>query len=324
MFIDYTKIKCFAGKGGPGAATFRREKFIPKGGPDGGDGGHGGNIIVQVKPDLHTLHDIRYNKIYRAKNGARGGSSRKTGKNGADVFIYIPRGTLIKNSENGEIIADLIEKNDNIKLCKGGLGGRGNVHFKSSVSQSPRYAQQGLPGAAGEYEFELKVLADVGLVGLPNAGKSTLLSRISSATPKIADYPFTTLQPHLGIVKSGDFRSFVVADIPGLIKGASKGKGLGHRFLRHIERTKILVYLIDVNEKNPVGTFETLRNELVNYNPGLSEKSFLILRTKWDLVNNIEPDNWFDFGDPVIDISAHSGYGLNKLYKSLNNILYAK
>ena len=232
---------------------------------------------------------------------------------------------MIKNSENGEIIADLVDKNDRIALCKGGLGGRGNVHFKSSVVQSPRYSQQGIAGASGEFEFELKVLADVGLVGLPNAGKSTLLSRISSATPKIADYPFTTLEPHLGIVKSGEFRSFVMADIPGLIKGASQGKGLGHRFLKHIERTKVLVFLIDVNDNNPAGTFETLRNELVNYNPGLSEKSFLILRTKWDLINeNNKLDNWLDFSDPIIDISSKSGHGLNELYKSLNKILYTK
>jgi GTP-binding protein len=229
MFIDYTKVELYAGKGGSGCISFHREKFVPKGGPDGGNGGNGGNIIAVTNPNLHTLQDIRYSKIYRAKNGTPGSSSKKTGKNGKDIRIEVPIGTVIRNIDRSEIVADLVESDQEFIICKGGIGGRGNVNFKSSTQQTPRYAQPGVGGESGHFEFELKILADVGLVGFPNAGKSTLLSVVSKAKPKIANYPFTTLEPHLGIVKSGEYQSFLMADIPGLIEGASKGKGLGHK-----------------------------------------------------------------------------------------------
>ena len=239
MFVDYTQVELTAGNGGQGCVSFRREKYIPKGGPDGGNGGRGGNIIAKSDTNLHTLQDIRYSRIYKAKNGTAGSSSMKTGKDGEDIFIHVPLGTIIKDLDTGLITAELINKEEEFVICKGGAGGRGNINFKSSTHQTPRYAQPGLEGESGKFEFELKVLADVGLVGFPNAGKSTLLSVLSKARPKIADYPFTTLEPHLGIVKTGDYKSFIMADIPGLIEGASEGKGLGHQFLRHIERNKI-------------------------------------------------------------------------------------
>ncbi|MDD9930259.1 MAG: GTPase ObgE, partial [Candidatus Marinimicrobia bacterium] len=257
MFVDYTKVELHAGKGGPGCVSFRREKYIPKGGPDGGNGGRGGNIIVQGDSNLHTLQDVRYSRIYTAKNGTPGLSSMKTGKDGEDIIIRVPLGTLIRNVTSGMVAADMVEDGDEVVICKGGIGGKGNVNFKSSTHQTPRYAQPGTEGETGEFEFELKVLADVGLVGLPNAGKSTLLSVLSKARPKIADYPFTTLEPHLGIVKTGEYQSFLMADIPGLIEGASKGKGLGHQFLRHIERNRLLLYLIDGNEEEPLNIFNT-------------------------------------------------------------------
>ena len=248
MFIDYAKIELQAGNGGKGAVAFRREKYIDKGGPNGGDGGRGGNIIFETNPNLHTLQDIRYKRMYKAKNGQSGGSNNRTGKSGDDLIIQVPCGTIIKNLDNKTIIKDLIKENESHIVCKGGFGGKGNVHFKSSTQQTPRFSQQGTKGEFLSVELELKVLADVGLVGLPNAGKSTLLSVMTTAKPKIADYPFTTLQPHLGIVKYGEYQSFVMADIPGLIEGASEGKGLGHQFLKHIERNKILLFMIDIEE----------------------------------------------------------------------------
>ncbi len=226
MFIDYTKVTCHAGNGGAGRISFRREKFVPKGGPDGGNGGRGGNIVFIVDANLYTLQDVRYNRIYKAQHGEPGGKSESTGKDGADLLIRVPPGTIIKDSDNNNVLADLVSGGDKYIACKGGIGGRGNAKFKTSTNQAPRIAQPGKPGENGSFNLELKVLADVGLVGLPNAGKSTLLSRITAATPKIADYPFTTLQPYLGIVKVGDFKSFVMADIPGIIEGASEGKGL--------------------------------------------------------------------------------------------------
>ena len=246
MFIDYAKVELKAGNGGAGAVSFRREKYIPKGGPDGGDGGRGGHIIFQADSNLHTLQDVRYMKQYNAENGAKGTGACKTGRNGTDVIVSVPIGTIIKKIEKADIVADLVEENQRVIVCRGGYGGRGNTHFKTSTLQTPLKAQSGKPGESGLFEIELKVLADVGLVGLPNAGKSTLLARLSAARPKIADYPFTTLEPHLGIVKYNEYQSFVMADIPGLIDGASSGKGLGHQFLKHVERNKILVYLIRI------------------------------------------------------------------------------
>ena len=320
MFIDYTSVELIAGHGGKGAVHFRREKFIPKGGPDGGDGGRGGHIIFTADTNLHTLHDVRYRKRYQAEKGGPGGGSRKTGKNGADINVLVPVGTIIREKGAKDILADLSHDKDQVTVCKGGIGGKGNIRFKSSTNRAPRKAQPGEPGESGIYEIELKVLADVGLVGKPNAGKSTLLSSISSARPKIADYPFTTLEPNLGIVKYGDYNSFVMADIPGLIEGASSGKGLGHKFLRHIERNKVLLYLIDSQDETPLKTFEALQKELLQFNPDLGIKPVYICRTKSDL--NVElSKQWNDFEGDVIVISSVSRDGLDELISKLSSAL---
>jgi len=322
MFIDYTKVTCHAGNGGAGRISFRREKFVPKGGPDGGNGGRGGNIVFIVDANLYTLQDVRYNRIYKAQHGEPGGKSESTGKDGADLLIRVPPGTIIKDSDNNNVLADLVGGGDKYIACKGGIGGRGNAKFKTSTNQAPRIAQPGKPGENGNFNLELKVLADVGLVGLPNAGKSTLLSRITAATPKIADYPFTTLQPYLGIVKVGDFKSFVMADIPGIIEGASEGKGLGHQFLKHIERNRLLLFLIDSQNEDPLNTLNLLKAELFSYNSSLREKQYIVVRSKFDLIANLDAIiNWpVEMGD-VIDISAVTGYGLEKLIKSIDKKL---
>ena len=321
MFVDYTKVELHAGKGGPGCVSFRREKYIPKGGPDGGNGGRGGNIIVQGDSNLHTLQDIRYSRIYTAKNGTPGLSSMKTGKDGEDIIIRVPLGTLIRNVTSGMVAADMVEDGDEVVICKGGIGGKGNVNFKSSTHQTPRYAQPGTEGETGEFEFELKVLADVGLVGLPNAGKSTLLSVLSKARPKIADYPFTTLEPHLGIVKTGEYQSFLMADIPGLIEGASKGKGLGHQFLRHIERNRLLLYLIDGNEEEPSNVFNTLKNELKTYNEALLLKPKVLVRTKGDTLNDVDETKWESIPEYLMEISSVTQTGLTELVREISNRL---
>ena len=321
MFIDYTKVELYAGKGGSGCISFHREKFVPKGGPDGGNGGNGGNIIAVTNPNLHTLQDIRYSKIYRAKNGTPGSSSKKTGKNGKDIRIEVPIGTVIRNIDRSEIVADLVESDQEFIICKGGIGGRGNVNFKSSTQQTPRYAQPGVGGESGHFEFELKILADVGLVGFPNAGKSTLLSVVSKAKPKIANYPFTTLEPHLGIVKSGEYQSFLMADIPGLIEGASKGKGLGHKFLRHIERNRLLLCLIDGTEKNPSAVFESLKKELESYNASLLMKPLILVRTKGDIIMDVDHEKWKNIPEYLMEISAVAGKGIQKLIRKISNKL---
>ncbi|MFL2510661.1 MAG: GTPase ObgE [Candidatus Neomarinimicrobiota bacterium] len=323
MFIDYAKIELQAGNGGNGAVAFHREKYIDKGGPSGGDGGRGGNIIFQTNPNLHTLQDIRYKRMYKAKNGQSGGSNKRTGKSGEDLIIQVPCGTIIKNIESKSIIKDLIKKDESHIICQGGIGGKGNFHFKSSTQQTPRFAQEGIKGQKLSIELELKVLADVGLVGLPNAGKSTLLSVMTTAKPKIADYPFTTLQPHLGIVKYGEYQSFVMADIPGLIEGASQGKGLGHQFLKHIERNKILLFLIDVEEKNPNEVYNQLLDELVNFNKDLLEKDRIVVRTKIDTVSEDVDERWSSFSEEFIDISSVSNTGLNSLKDKLVSFLSA-
>ena len=321
MFVDYTQVELTAGNGGQGCVSFRREKYIPKGGPDGGNGGRGGNIIAKSDTNLHTLQDIRYSRIYKAKNGTAGSSSMKTGKDGEDIFIHVPLGTIIKDLDTGLITAELINREEEFIICKGGAGGRGNINFKSSTHQTPRYAQPGLEGESGKFEFELKVLADVGLVGFPNAGKSTLLSVLSKARPKIADYPFTTLEPHLGIVKTGDYKSFIMADIPGLIEGASEGKGLGHQFLRHIERNKILLFLIDGNDLDPKLTFNSLKGELSNYNPSLLLKPIILIRTKADTLNDINESLWQSIPEFIMEISAVTQIGLNNLVKVIDSHL---
>ena len=323
MFIDYAKIELQAGNGGNGAVAFHREKYIDKGGPSGGDGGRGGNIVFQTNTNLHTLQDIRYKRMYKAKNGQSGGSNKRTGKSGEDLIIQVPCGTIIKSIESKSIIKDLVKEDESHIICQGGIGGKGNFHFKSSTQQTPRFAQEGVKGQKLSIELELKVLADVGLVGLPNAGKSTLLSVMTTAKPKIADYPFTTLQPHLGIVKYGEYQSFVMADIPGLIEGASKGKGLGHQFLKHIERNKILLFLIDVEEKNPNEVYNQLLDELVNFNKDLIDKDRIVVRTKIDTISEDVDERWSSFSEEFIDISSVSNTGLNSLKDKLVSFLSA-
>ena len=313
MFIDFTVIELQSGNGGAGCISFRREKYIPKGGPDGGNGGRGGNICVLADKNIHTLQDVRYNRIYKAKNGQQGSSNSKTGKDGDDIIIKVPIGTIIKDNKTKEIVADFIEDGQKEIICIGGIGGKGNINYKTSTRQTPRYAQSGTEGQKGIYELELKILADVGLVGLPNAGKSTLLSVVSKAQPKIADYPFTTLDPHLGIVKYEEFKSFIMADIPGLIKGASKGKGLGHKFLKHIERNKLLLFLIDSSDPNPSQTFATLKNELLTFNKSLSLKPIILVRTKSDVYSELDDSQWKKIPEYLGDISSVANIGLKEL-----------
>ena len=322
MFIDYAKIELQAGNGGNGIVSFHREKYIDKGGPSGGDGGKGGDIVFVTNSNLHTLQDIRYRRLYKAKNGQSGGSNKKTGKSGEDLIIEIPCGTVIKDQASNKIIVDMVEDNHSHIVCEGGIGGKGNHHFKSSTQQTPRFSQEGTQGEHLKVELELKVLADVGLVGLPNAGKSTLLSVMTTAKPKIADYPFTTLQPHLGIVKYGEYQSFVMADIPGLIEGASEGKGLGHQFLKHIERNKILLFLIDILEENPQEIFDKLKKELETFNDTLMDKPTLVVRTKLDTIKDPKTlDQWNTFSEEYIDISSVSESGLDNLKDRLVSFL---
>lgn len=319
MFIDYAEITCASGKGGAGAVTFRREKFVPKGGPHGGDGGKGGSVIFVADQNLHTLQDIRYKKSYQADNGAPGSSNQKTGRDGEDVRIRVPLGTLIRDRNTSKVEADLVIEGEEFVACPGGKGGKGNARFKTATRQTPRHAQKGIPGEKRNFTIELKVLADVGLVGLPNAGKSTLLAAVSSARPKIADYPFTTLQPHLGIVKYGEYQSFVMADIPGLIEGASEGKGLGHQFLKHIERTKLLLFLIDTMESDPADTYELLQQELLSHNPDLAKRKHIIVRTKID--TKADHTDWTKMENEYLEISSVSGAGIPELIKRIGKLL---
>jgi len=319
MFIDYAEITCASGKGGAGAVTFRREKFVPKGGPHGGDGGKGGSVIFVADQNLHTLQDIRYKKSYQADNGAPGSSNQKTGRDGEDVRIRVPLGTLIRDRNTSKVEADLVIEGEEFVACPGGKGGKGNARFKTATRQTPRHAQKGIPGEKRNFTIELKVLADVGLVGLPNAGKSTLLAAVSSARPKIANYPFTTLQPHLGIVKYGEYQSFVMADIPGLIEGASEGKGLGHQFLKHIERTKLLLFLIDTMESDPADTYELLQQELLSHNPDLAKRKHIIVRTKID--TKADHTDWTKMENEYLEISSVSGAGIPELIKRIGKLL---
>ena len=320
MFIDHAQIEFKAGNGGAGAVSFHREKFHPKGGPDGGNGGRGGHIILKANSNLHTLQDIRYRRRYKAENGHSGRGSNKTGKNGKDVIILVPAGSIIRRKGSDQVIVDLTVEGQKHIICNGGQGGKGNARFKTATKQAPRKAQPGIEGETGIFEIELKILADVGLVGLPNAGKSTLLASISSARPKIADYPFTTLKPNLGIVKYDEYDSFVMADIPGLIKGASLGKGLGHQFLRHIERNRVHLFLIDCLEDKPLDVYKTLKNELQNFNEDLINKPYLICRTKSDLRQDMSTQ-WNDFEDKIFDISSFTKEGINELILSLVEVL---
>lgn len=285
-FVDYVKIYCRSGKGGRGSAHFRREKYIPKGGPDGGDGGNGGSIYIRANRNYWTLLHLRYNRHIYAPSGESGSGALKTGISGSDVIIEVPLGTSVYDATTGEFILDVTRHEEQKLLLKGGRGGKGNTFFKSATNQSPRFAQPGEPAQEREIILQLKTLADVGLVGLPNAGKSTLLSAITAAKPKIADYPFTTLVPNLGIVSYRDNRSFVMADIPGIIEGASEGKGLGLRFLRHIERNSILLFMIPIDTEHIYKEYEVLLAELFKYNPGLGTKRRLLAITKCDLADD--------------------------------------
>lgn len=290
-FIDYVTISISSGKGGPGCVSFRREKFVPRGGPDGGDGGRGGHVIFEADERLNTLLDLRYQRVYNAENGRPGMGKKMHGRDGHDKIIRVPVGTIIKDRNTKEQMADMDEAGKQIIFAKGGKGGQGNAHFATSVNQAPRYAQPGLPGEEFELELELKLLADVGLVGLPNAGKSTLIAAISNARPKIADYPFTTIIPNLGVVKFEDMRSFVVADIPGLIEGAHQGSGLGFQFLRHVERTRILLHLVDISgmtQGDPVEHYETINRELALHSDELAQKPMAVAATKTDAASDKE------------------------------------
>ncbi|MDZ7345139.1 MAG: GTPase ObgE, partial [candidate division KSB1 bacterium] len=280
MFIDYAKIYVEAGRGGSGCVSFRHEKYVPKGGPDGGDGGKGGDVILQVNPNLRTLLDFHMHTHFRAKRGEHGKGANKTGRNGEEVIINLPPGTVVKDAETGEVLADLVHAEDRVIIARGGRGGRGNASYVSPTNQAPRDWEPGEIGESRWLILELKLLADVGLVGLPNAGKSTLLASISAARPKIADYPFTTLTPHLGVVRYKEEHSFVVADIPGLIEGAHAGRGLGIEFLRHIERTSVLVVLIEATSPDWAADYRTLVTEMESYNPLLTQKPRIVVLTK--------------------------------------------
>ncbi|MFA7448569.1 MAG: GTPase ObgE [Weeksellaceae bacterium] len=284
-FVDYIKIYCKSGNGGAGSASLHREKFITKGGPDGGDGGRGGHIIMRGSVNQWTLLPLRYTRHLKAENGKRGGKSRSTGRDGEDVVIEVPIGTIAKDEE-GNFLAEITEEGQEVVLLEGGKGGLGNWHFRTPTNQTPRYAQPGIPGIELPIILELKILADVGLVGFPNAGKSTLLSVVSAAKPKIADYAFTTLTPNLGIVDYRNHQSFVMADIPGIIEGAAEGKGLGHRFLRHIERNSVLLFLIPADSEDHAKEYEILLNELREYNPELLDKGRILAISKNDMLDD--------------------------------------
>jgi len=328
-FVDYVKVGLTSGKGGKGSVHLHREKFITKGGPDGGDGGRGGHIIVRGNENLWTLVNFKYKKHFKAGHGEHGSKSRSTGADGEDVYLDVPLGTIIKDFETKDVLFEITEHGEEKILLKGGMGGRGNWHFRTSTNQTPRYAQPGVDGLEGEFLLELKVLADVGLVGFPNAGKSTLLSVITSAKPKIADYEFTTLKPNLGIVEYRDFKSFVMADIPGIIEGAAEGKGLGHYFLRHIERNSNLLFLIPADSKDISKEYEILLDELRRYNPELLDKDRLICISKSDMLDNELMDEMREElnkdlnGTPFMFISSVAQMGIvelkDKLWEMLNS-----
>ena len=333
MFADNAKIFIKSSKGGDGHVSFRRELYVPSGGPDGGDGGRGGDIIFQVDKGKNTLSDFRHVRKYVAKDGEPGGRRRCHGADGADLIIKVPEGTVIKDFESGKVIADMSGENSREVILKGGKGGLGNMHFATSTMQVPKYAQPGQPGGELWVQLELKVIADVGLVGFPNVGKSTLLSRVSNARPQIANYHFTTINPHLGVVDLGDGAGFVMADIPGLIEGASQGVGLGHAFLRHIERTKVLVHVVDaasVEGRDPVEDIRTITEELLAYNPGLLERPQVIAANKMDAAGTPEEADEIlnrlrkEFepqGIQVFSISAASGQGVKELLWHIHKLL---
>lgn len=323
MFVDEARIWVKSGNGGNGVVSFRREKFVPRGGPDGGDGGDGGNVVFVVDNNENTLIRFRYRQHFKAGHGAHGEGSQKHGANGEDRIVPVPPGTVVRDAETEEVIADLSDPDDRVIVAHGGRGGRGNARFATATNQTPRRADPGGSCEERTLYLELKLLADVGLVGFPNAGKSTLLSRVSAAHPKIADYPFTTLQPNLGIVKHGDLKSFVMADIPGIIEGAHDGKGLGLRFLRHVERTRTLLFLIECIDEDPVATFDKLKNEIKLYSDAMLDKPWIVALTKTDLLPPGESLEIPNFGEniPVFTISAVSGNGLDRLIYHLSDVI---
>jgi GTP-binding protein len=322
VFADRATIRVEAGKGGAGSVSFRREKYVPKGGPDGGDGGHGGSVILRVDQNVRTLLDFQAEKRYRATPGAPGSSQRSSGKDGQDLVIKVPPGTHVTDADTGEALADLVEPGTTWVAAAGGKGGRGNARFATATNQAPRRADPGLPGEARTLELELKLVADVGLVGFPNAGKSTLLSSVSAARPKIADYPFTTLRPVLGVVRLDEESAFVLEDIPGLIEGASKGRGLGHEFLRHIERTRILAFVVDATVEDPAAALAVLERELAAWSEELASKPRLLVLSKADLLPPGEADaRAVAFGG--FALSAVTGHGLDEFRERVRAALDA-
>ena len=326
MFVDYLSIHAKAGDGGNGCVSFRREAFVPRGGPNGGDGGHGGSVILRADPQLHTLLDLRYRKLYAAQRGEHGRGKNQSGKQGEDLVIRVPVGTLVRDAAQADVLVDLTAADQEIVVARGGRGGRGNQHFATPTRQAPDFATPAGVGEERALTLELKLLADVGLVGLPNAGKSTLLSTISAARPKIAAYPFTTLEPALGVVTWAEGRSFVAADIPGLIEGAHEGKGLGIQFLRHVERTAFLLHLVDVSEMaggRPVEDVESVRRELALTSPGLAAKPFVVVATKLDAAGGDAVTVLRDYcgvhGWPYFEISAATGQGVQALLRAVGS-----
>jgi GTP-binding protein len=325
MFIDRAKIHVQGGNGGNGVTAFRREKFVPRGGPSGGDGGRGGDVILVADASLNTLLHLRYNPQHVAERGSHGEGSNRSGHTGADLIVRVPVGTQIFDAATGDLLHDLSHPDDRWLAARGGRGGFGNAHFTTSTNRAPRYHQSGSQGEELDLQLELKLLADVGLVGFPNAGKSTFISTVSAARPKIADYPFTTLEPHLGVVDLGDFRTFVIADIPGLIEGAHTGAGLGDRFLRHIERTKLLLHLVDVSSasgREAVGDYETVNRELASYNQDLATRPQFVVATKIDALD--EPERLESLkqraeqdGKPFFAISSATGAGVRELVNAM-------
>lgn len=318
-FVDYAMIYVASGRGGAGSRSLRREKFVPKGGPDGGDGGRGGHVIIRANSNLWTLYEFKFKKHFRAEHGHPGAKQNRTGASGADLYINVPAGTVVRDKETNAILFELTEDGEEKIIVEGGRGGLGNTHFKSATHQTPRYAQPGEEGSERDIILELKILADVGLVGFPNSGKSTLLSVLTSAKPKIADYEFTTLKPNLGIVKYRDFQSFIIADIPGIIEGAAEGRGIGHRFLRHIERNSVLLFLIPADAPDIREQYDILVDELRRYNPALLDKERLVAISKSDMLDEELTREMTavldaEFTDvKYLFISSVAGKGLTKL-----------
>lgn len=328
-FIDEVVIRIVAGKGGNGCVSFRREKYVPRGGPDGGDGGNGGSVVLEASERKGSLLDFRYRNLFRAEAGRGGSGQNRNGRSGEDLVLEVPVGTVAKDPEGGEILADLTEPGQRWIAAQGGRGGKGNSHFVSSTHRTPRFAQEGQPGEEKELKLELKLIADVGLVGLPNAGKSTLISVVSAARPKIADYPFTTLTPNLGVVQYDDAPPFVMADVPGLIEGAAEGAGLGIRFLKHIERTRLLLHVVDASQispDDPLRSFRQIDHELRSYSEDISKKPKIIVLNKVDLIENQKDlegikDSFVQLGFPVFLVSSLKREGLRELVRFLTTRL---